>query len=169
MTNPKNSFVKRAGLILRMLRNAIFGVTAASFAVLPQPLFAASSCSFSSITSVSFGAYDVFSALSNYNGVGSITILCGSGSGPNFVITLSTGQSNTYSSRVMKSGGNSLNYNLYTSAARTVIWGDGTGGSNVMTAAKHSTTSLSIFGEIPAGQDAAVGTYTDSIITTVNF
>jgi len=169
MTNLNSCFVKRTGLILCMFRSVILGVTATWFAVFSQPLSAASSCSFLSVTSVSFGTYNVFSALSNNSGVGSITILCGSGGGPNFVVTLSTGQSNSFVSRVMKSGGNSLNYNLYTSAARTVVWGDGTGSSNVMTAAKSITTTLSVFGEIPAGQDASVGTYTDNITAIVNF
>jgi spore coat protein U-like protein len=164
-----SNFVKHAGLILHALRGTILGVTAAWLVILPQPLFAASSCSFISLTTVSFGAYNVFSKSPNNNGIGSFTILCQSGGGSNFVVTLSTGQSNNYASRVMMSGGNRLYYNLYTSAARTVVWGDGTGGSNVMTAAKHSTTALSVFGQIPAGQNAFVGTYTDNITIIVNF
>ncbi len=169
MTDPKNGLGKRSVLLPGALCSAIFGATAVWFAVLSQPSFAATSCSFSSVTQVSFGIYDVFSALPNNNGVGSITIFCESGGGPSFVVTLSAGQSNSYASRVMMSGGNRLNYNLYTSAARTVIWGDGTGGSNVMTTAKHATTTLSIFGQIPADQDANIGVYTDAIIATVNF
>jgi spore coat protein U-like protein len=164
-----NSFVKRPSPFSWALRNTILGATAAWLAVLPQPLLAATSCSFSSLTSISFGAYDVFSVLPNNNGVGSITILCQSGEDSNFVVTLSPGQSNSYASRVMRSGGNRLNYNLYTSAARTVVWGDGTSGSSVMSAVKHRTTTLSVFGQIPVGQDATVGTYTDNITVIVNF
>jgi spore coat protein U-like protein len=69
----------------------------------------------------------------------------------------------------MRSGANVLTYNLYTSAARTVIWGDGTGGSSTISARSNSTTILDLFGQIPAGQDVGVGTYTDSITTTVIF
>jgi spore coat protein U-like protein len=169
MTDTKSGFVKRTHLFSRTLRNTILGTTAIWFVVLSQPLFAASSCSFTSITAVSFGTYNVFSALPNTGGVGSINIHCQSGGGPSLVVTLSTGQSNTYSSRVMRSGSNSLNYNLYTSATRTVVWGDGTGGSSVMTAPNNITTTLSVFGQIPAGQDATVGTYADSITVVVNF
>ena len=139
------------------------------FAFLLQPLPVLASCRFTSVTGVSFGTYNVFTPISNTNGVGSLTISCNGGSAPGFVVTLSTGQSNTYSSRAMKNGGNSLNYNLYTSAARTVVWGDGTGGSNVMIAIKNGTTALNVFGEIPAEQDATVGIYTDSITAIVNF
>jgi len=135
--------------------------------LLSQPTFAATSCDINSVTAVDFGIYDVFSAINN-NGVGSITIRC-QGGGSSFLVTLSSGQSNNYVSRIMRSGGNSLNYNLYTSAARNVVWGDGSGGSSSMSANKNTTTTLSVFGQIPAGQDIAIGTYSDNISTIINF
>lgn len=69
----------------------------------------------------------------------------------------------------MKSGANILNYNIYTSASRTIVWGDGTGGSHTQTAYKNSTTTLNLFGQIPAAQDVANGIYIDDLIATVNF
>jgi len=157
-------------VLSRALCRAIFGTaTAAWFAVLPQLSFAASSTCTISATPVNFGAYSVFSTFPNNNSGGGVTVVCNNDSGGSFEVTLSTGLSNSYASRVMQSGANPLNYNLYTSAARTAVWGDGTGGSNTMMAAKNSTTMLNIFGQIPAGQDATVGTYTDSITVTVNF
>ncbi len=69
----------------------------------------------------------------------------------------------------MTGGGSSLNYNLYTTSGRTIVWGNGTGGSNTRTASRNTNTTLSIFGEIPAAQDVAVGSYLDSITATVNF
>ena len=138
------------------------------FIVLPITSFAATRCSISSITSVDFGTYNVFSTFSNNNGVGSVTIDC-QGGGSNLLVTLSSGQSNSYVSRTMRSGGNSLYYNLYTSAARNVVWGDGTGASSTMVVNKNSITTLNVFGQIPAGQDVTVGSYTDNITTIVNF
>jgi spore coat protein U-like protein len=131
------------------------------------PVYAAPSCSFRSVSSVSFGAYDVFSTLANNNGVGSLSIKCTGGA--NSVITMSTGQSNNYASRVMSSGGDLLNYNLYTSTAHAQVWGDGSGGSSVATTVNNGTITLNVFGQIPAGQDVAVGIYTDNITVTVNF
>jgi spore coat protein U-like protein len=89
--------------------------------------------------------------------------------GANSVISLSAGQSNNYASRVMRSGVNSLNYNLYTSAARDLVWGDGSGGSTVISTGKNAGITLNIFGQIPAGQDAATGVYIDNISVTINF
>ena len=158
MNCPKSCHARR-----RSLRRL---TAAAVCALLSQAALAA--CTISA-TAVSFGGYDVFAATPNNNGVGSMNIVCTKGKSPPFAVRLSTGQSNSYASRLMNSGADSMNYNLYTSAARTVVWGDGTGGSSVMTAAERSTTALSIFGQIPAGQDAAVGAYSDSITAMVTF
>ena len=142
---------------------------AASCIVLSQHVIAApSTCTISS-TPIDFGTYSVFSMSPNNNSGGGITIVCTNGSGSSFDVALSTGLSNGYASRLMKSGINQLNYNLYTSAARTAVWGDGTGGSSVMRANKGGTTTLTLFGQIPAEKDANVGTYSDSITATVNF
>jgi spore coat protein U-like protein len=129
---------------------------------------AATYCTFTSVSPVSFGAYEVFSTFPNNNGVGSLTIDCKGAGNNTFVVTLSAGRSHNYALRTMTSRTNQLNYNLYTSAERSVVWGDGTGISQVMVT-KNKPTTLSIFGQIPAGQDVALGIYTDSITATVNF
>jgi spore coat protein U-like protein len=138
-----------------------------AFAAQASP--AATSCRFTSVSPVSFGVYDIFATSPNNNGVGSLTVDCQGSGNDNFDVTLSTGQSHRYTMRVMKSGSNRLNYNLYTSADRTQVWGDGHGASQLMTVRKNKATTLSVFGQIPAGQDAAVGTYTDPIVATVTF
>jgi spore coat protein U-like protein len=128
----------------------------------------AANCNFQTVTAVSFGTYNVYATTPNNNGVGSLAIRCQAGAG-SFVVSLSKGQGNSYSPRVMKSGTNLLNYNLYTTTARTTVWGDGSSGTGTRVATGNTTTTLSVFGQIPAGQDAAVGTYVDTIIATVNF
>lgn len=141
----------------------------ALFTFASQAAVAATSCSFATVNPVSFGAYDVFAALPNNNGVGSLTIDCKGSGNDNFQVTLSTGQSQSFTKRTMRSGPNHLDYNLYTSAVRNAVWGDGRGGSQLMTVRKNKVTTLSVFGQIPAGQDAPVGTYTDFIVATVTF
>ena len=152
-----------------MLSLARLAGCATLFAFIPQYSLSAPSCAITSVTAVGFGAYDVFSGTPNNNGVGSLKIGCQGGGSRTFIVRLSTGQSHSYSPRVMRSGANALTYNLYTSAARNIVWGDGTGGSSTMAVNRNSTTTLSLFGQIPAGQDVAVGIYSDSITATVDF
>jgi spore coat protein U-like protein len=152
----------------RMLGRARLLACAALLAAASRTALAAPRCDFSSHADANFGAYSVLDQNPNTNGVGSITVHCQNGNGSSEV-TLSTGQSNSYGTRVMKNGANTLNYNLYTSATRNVVWGDHTGASGTVFADGNHETILSIYGKIPAGQDVAVGVYTDNIVVTVNF
>jgi len=95
----------------------------------------------------------------------------------NLTSSYSTGSSGTYAARTMKSGSNSLNYNLYFDAAFTQIRGDGTGGSQtgggtltLTPSLRTDTTPIStIYGRIPAGQDVAPGNYSDTITVTITY
>lgn len=67
-----------------------------------------------------------------------------------------------------------MSYNLYTSAARSVIWGNGTGGTqlvsdNVTLFSGSLIRNYTTYGRIPVGQDRAAGSYADSIIVTVEY
>jgi spore coat protein U-like protein len=72
----------------------------------------------------------------------------------------------------MVSGGNELVYNLYTSAARTTVWGDGSGatstvsgvGAGLLTASTHT-----VYGRIGVNQDANPGSYSSTVTVTLTF
>ena len=141
---------------------------AVALAITPCVAFAAASCAFTYVAPVSFGVYNVFDASPNLSGVGALGVSCKGGGGP-YVVSIDTGQSQSYVSRVMQSGNHSLHYNLFTNPSRTVVWGNGAGGSGTVTVTKNSTVTLSVYGLIPAGQDVGVGTYVDSLMATINF
>jgi spore coat protein U-like protein len=71
----------------------------------------------------------------------------------------------------MHNGANHLNYNLYLDAGLSLIWGDGTGGTSIYsaTAVNAVPVTVTVFGSIPASQDAHTGAYTDSVKATINF
>ena len=80
------------------------------------------------------------------------------------------GLAGSYAARALSMGNERLLYNLYLDAARTIVWGDGTGGSQagpgVTTHGAGGTTTAYVFGRIKAGQDVAVGVYADTIRVT---
>lgn len=118
----------------------------------------ADGCSIKHVSDISFSAYDVFS-LSDNNSTGSFEVKC-SGNDYNLIsTTLSTGLSGNAQLRTMKYGSEILNYNLYTDETYTTIWQN----RNVDEGTKY------IYGKIPAGQDASVGSYSDSITITITF
>ena len=82
------------------------------------------------------------------------------------------GGAGTFDPRRMLNGAEALNYNLYLDAARTQIWGDGTGASQLYVNSNppnSRTVTVTIFGRIPAQQDVSAGSYSDSITATINF
>lgn len=79
--------------------------------------------------------------------------------------------------RAMKSAANYLAYQLYESAPPgATAWPFSTStcaaspGPTLTIASSSATQTLSIYGEIPAGQDPAIGSgYTDSVTVAINF
>jgi spore coat protein U-like protein len=95
-----------------------------------------------------------------------LVILCSRGE--NVTIRLSRGSSTTFFPRTMGDGSEDLEYNLYLDSAGTQVWGDQTGG----TVYRFTTPSLgffgaTIYGRVPFGQDADVGSFTDTITATL--
>ena len=123
-----------------------------------------------SASGVSFGSYSVY-ATGAATSTATVTYNCGS-KDKNIEIDLSAGSSGSFTTRTLKQGTNALNYNLYTDAALTLIWGDGTGGTSTYTKfnpANGVDVNVTIYGRVPPLQDARVGAYSDTIVATINF
>ena len=118
------------------------------------------------VTGVSFGSYDVFSNAA-LDSTGNIDVNCPSGVG--YSIALSEG-GGRHAQRVMNSGGNRLNYNLYTEANRGVVWGDATSGTaRVSGTGIGMSVNHAVYGRIPARQNVHAGSYSDIIIVALTF
>lgn len=126
------------------------------------------SCTISAV-GVSFGTYNVFSA-SPLDSTGSVSYACTGIKNPDRItIDLSRGGASTFARRMLK-GAETLSYNLHLDAGHATVWGDGTTGtSRYGPVPPLSNDTLTIFGRIPAGQDASAGAYSDTVIVTINF
>lgn len=133
------------------------------------------SCSVSA-TSLAFGTYDPLSA-SVRDSTGVVSVTCTVtllGLLEAWDVRFSTGSSGTYATRLMVSGAQTLSYNIYTNAARSTIWGDGTAGTSfiadlVLLAVGGQTINYTFYGRMPVGQDKAAGNYSDTIVVTLNY
>lgn len=133
----------------------------------------AAACSVSAV-SLAFGNYSQFQALHN-DVTSNIAVTCSGTPGEvvAYTITISSG-SGTFTARRMKGERGVLSYNLYTSASRTTIWGDGSSGTSVRAdaytlTAPSVTRNYTLFGRTFAGQKTLVGSYGDSLVVTLNF
>jgi len=113
---------------------------------------------------VAFGTYDVFSNQAA-DSTGNVAVTCDSPTP--YSIAISAGSA-SFTMRTMSNGANRLNYNLFTDASRTAVWGDGTGGSSVVSGSAASA-NYTVFGREPARQNVGVGNYADYLVVTLVF
>lgn len=127
-----------------------------------------------SATGMSFGRYNPL-APSSTDDTGDIRISCGGGAGSvAYTIQLSPGiYSSGFRPRRMGNGNSRLAYNLYTNAAHTIVWGDGSGGTGIVSglldvSGAGASREHIVYGRIPTGQTAAgVGSYNDVVMFTI--
>lgn len=130
-------------------------------------------------TPVQFGTYDPLNlspALSSGTVVTTCRLMGALATATMLTSSFTAGSSGKYATRTMILGANALLYNLYLDPAHSQIAGDGTGGSSTGSATlnlsilnRTQTWTETIYGSMPASQDAAAGTYIDSIMVTVNY
>jgi len=141
---------------------------------------AAADCTVSAV-GVNFGIYDPYLTTPD-DSVGEITVTCTHLSGPaievRYTVTLSTGGSGSFAPRRLRAGPALLGYNLWIDPAMSSIWGNGSGGTVIVTGLLKvgpgvgngvRTAVHPIYGRIPALQDAAEGDYLDSIVATLTY
>jgi spore coat protein U-like protein len=114
------------------------------------------------VTDVNFGTYDTFSDF-DVNITGGITVRCNQ-STP-YTISLSAG-SGSYLARHMTNSVFTLSYNLYLDPQRITIWGNGSGGTGIVSDS-GTGGNYTIYGQVPARQNVYVGNYSDTVIVTV--
>lgn len=148
-------------LLITFVQNAIAATATTTLAVSATVV---NSCSIT-VGNLLFGNYST----ADVTGQSTITLTCTNGA--TYTIAADKGVNGTLAQRIMKSGTNSLNYNLYTDSARTIIWGDGTS-STVTIAGTGTGTSqtINVYGKIPAGQNTVkAGSYTDTVNVTISY
>ena len=121
-----------------------------------------------SVTTVAlaFGNYDPLSGLAVDN-TGAVNVTCTQG--VSATIGLNTGSNASGSTRRMTDGvGHYLNYELYSDTGHSTIWN----AVNLVAtgaAPSGSARAFTVYGRIPASQDAPVAAYSDTAVATINY
>lgn len=126
-----------------------------------------------SATALPFGTYSPASPAPTQGNV-VVTAACTGGllggKLPPFTVALSAG-SGSFSQRLMVSGSYTLQYQIYTSAVLSTVWGDGTGSTSTIGGGNNGSASQTItgYGVMPAGQFATPGMYSDTVTITLSY
>jgi spore coat protein U-like protein len=107
------------------------------------------------VSALNFATYT--STLLNGSATGKVS--CRGNDGWTIPLGPGTGLGATETIRKMSLNGGTLNYQLFTDSARTSNWGNTTGTD----LAGNGSLNITVYGQIPAGQYATPGTYTDTV------
>ena len=120
---------------------------------------------------VTFGAYDpvAANATAPLDGTGTVTVTCTKGAPAK--VGLSPGSNAQGTTRRMSGGAAAfLTYELYKDTAHATVWGDTIDTAlDIPAAPNRNPRDFTVYGRVPAAQDATVGNYTDTVVATVNF
>ena len=178
LVNQRNQYPYKQILIMTsmLLVAACFGCSGlmaeSSNTTLQISATVASNCLMQGET-LSFGTYDPASANSTaaLNATGSLQIRCTRNTSAS--ISMDSGQYATQASgttRAMRSndGSHYLSYDLYLDSGHSTVWS--TTNKAIYSASSGAATStLAIYGAVPASQDVGDGQYNDVVTITANF
>jgi len=118
-----------------------------------------------SATAINFGSRSNLTA--NVDATGTLTINCTLGLP--YSVSLSGGLSNAPpTQRRMTLGSNAVIYGLYSNSARTVAWGSAAN-QIVARTGTGAAESVTVYGRVAPQPTPTSGTYTDTVIVTINY
>ena len=168
-------------------RTAIFAAVAAACLTMRPPTAGAgtatsnmtvtatisNNCTISTPT-LAFGAYDpvTTNASSDLNASTAFSLKCTTGASTTIDLgqglNAAGGSTSTVPLRQMAAGGNKMAYYLYTDGAHTTVWGAGAA-TRAYTGTGATDTSVVCYGRVPSAQNLPAGSYSDTVVATINF
>ena len=123
-----------------------------------------------STTALAFGSVNTISG-SNVDSTGGLTITCTNGAAWSASAGVGSGTGASFANRKMAAGANLLNYNIYTTPARTIVWGDGTSSTAAITGTgTGGAQSVTVYGRVASGQTSVpAGSYADTVAVTITY
>lgn len=176
----RNIFIKYFLMIVALLSfsNSYAGSANANLAVSAT---VSANCTITT-SPLAFGTYDPVGAnvTTALNGTGSVSVACTKGA-TGLSVGMGNGANFSSTRRMSAGGGNVLGYGLYRppnstpgtacTFPATQAWGTTIGTNTLALTSPTSKTArtYNVCGTIPAGQDVAAGSYTDTVVATINF
>lgn len=156
-----------------MRRLMAIALCAMALATPAQAICIACSCAVDA-DPLTFGA---FAPLDNtaLDGASAVHVSCtGIGALDSMTIRMNAGLNGTFAARKMKAGANTLDYNIFSDAGRTQIWGNGAGGYNAVSVPNLLglvawSSNTPVYARIPAAPATRPGAYQDTVVVTVEW
>ena len=122
-------------------------------------------------TPVAFGGYDsvTTNATAPLDGTGGVVVTCTKGAAAKVGLNQG-GNAQGATRRMAGTATEFLTYELYKDSGHVNVWGDTASTALDIPAAPNRTArNFTVYGQVAGAQDATVGSYTDTVVATVNF
>jgi len=149
---------------LSMVGTSHAAVTTATFQV---RMTIQADCRIVSASDLDFGTSGVISANVDVNST--LNVQCTNTTPYNIGLNAGTGAGATVAARLMTLSGATIQYSLYTTAARATVWGETIGTDTVAAVGNGASQVYTIYGRVPPQTTPAPGLYTDTVTVTVTF
>ncbi len=117
-------------------------------------------------SSLNFGAY----SKTLINATSTISVTCTSTTTYNVGLNAGTASGATVTNRSMTGPSSTLlSYKLFRDSGRTLNWGNTVGTDTVAGTGSGAVQTLTVYGQVPANQNVAPGSYTDTITATITY
>lgn len=168
----RNTFKLITAVIFALSATAIEAAT-----VTPAPTFNVTAtvpklCTVAVIPDLAFGTYTPFGG--QITATTAVSLKCTGSTIYSVALNKGSTTGGTISQRLMANGASTLQYNLYTDAALSTLFGDNTNGVAVTgtgsgMAVGQTVTVYGVLPDNPTNQAAAAGAYSDTITVTVTY
>lgn len=115
-----------------------------------------------------FGTYNAAAVQQNAQ----IGVTCSNGTSYTVSLDAGTGSGASTTTRKLVAAdgsGTTLNYGLYQDASRTKTWGNANGTDTLTGVGNGTAQSIPVYGQIPGGQTAGAGSYSDVVAITLSY
>ena len=118
-------------------------------------------------TELDFGIHGVLSA--NIDQFSNISVTCTTGANYNIGLNGGLQLPADTSDRKMSNGTNTVDYQLYQTAARSTVWGNLIGTDTVTSIGTGIEQNFSVYGRVPPQTTPPAGVYNDTVLVTVTY
>jgi spore coat protein U-like protein len=156
-----------ATLSLAALGLAIGSAHAQVTNTMPVQITIQNACNVNTVapTTLDFGTQGPL--IANVDQSATITVTCTTGAAYN--VALDGGGATNINARRMINGGNTVSYQLYRDASRTLVWGTTIGTNTLAGTGNGLAQALPVYGRVPAQATPPAAVYNDSVTVTVSY
>lgn len=126
------------------------------------------SCQINSASNMDFGSNGVISG--NVDAASTLTVQCTNSTPYNIGLNAGTGTGATVETRLMTGPASAtIGYSLYTTEARTAVWGNTVGTNTVTGTGTGAAQAYTVYGRVGQQTTPAPGVYTDTVTATISY